>query len=218
MKNELENEGRLWVRNALSDNDLELFEHASNINTSIGNRLEWSLSLTKAVGASSTLNNLARSVLVRAKPVRFISFNKTSDSNWALPWHQDRVIAVKNRSEIEGFRNWSQKSGVWHCEPPVKLLETMVFARVHLDDAEEMNGSLELSIGSHKFGRVASNNIQNIVSKLPREVCKAKRGDVLFVKALMLHKSTVSHSSKLRRALRIDYANFDLPEPLSWKY
>ena len=32
-----------------------------------------------------------------ARPVRVIAFNKTEGNNWTLPWHQDRVVALRER-------------------------------------------------------------------------------------------------------------------------
>lgn len=218
MKQDLEDEGRLWVRGALSEQDLQLFDRVSLGMSNVGRRLEWSDSLSKAIEASSRLNYLAQSVMTGAKPVRFVSFNKTSKMNWALPWHQDRVIAVKEKEGHEGFINWSNKSGVWHCEPPIDILENMVFARVHLDAATKANGCLELAIGSHKYGKILSKDTNAIVSKLPKETCIAERGDILFAKVLTLHRSIGSTSMSPRRALRIDYSNHNLPEPLKWAY
>ena len=52
----------------------------------------------------------------------------------------------------------------------------------------------------------------------PVEICDARRGDLLFVKALALHRSSSSSapSGGHRRALRIDYSSEELPFPLEW--
>jgi len=218
MRQVLETDGRVWLRNALNEQDLELLENNSNYTNKVGRRVQWSQSLCEAIGTSSKLGELAQCLMLEAKPVRLVSFNKTLDVNWALPWHQDRVIAVTDKADIEGYNNWTQKTGIWHCEPPIKILKKMIFARVHLDDSDANNGCLELSLGSHKFGIVKSDNIKSIVEKLPAETCVAKRGDVLFVKALTLHRSKLSTSALQRRAFRVDYANMDLEPPLKWAY
>ena len=44
-----------------------------------------------------------------AFPVRAILFNKTDATNWALPWHQDRTIAVTAREDTPGFGPWTVK-------------------------------------------------------------------------------------------------------------
>ena len=218
MEQVLEDEGRLWVREALNQHDLNLLTKISKTEAVAGNRLEWSDTLAEAAGISSKLNDLAKTVLPNAKPVRFVSFNKTSSVNWALPLHQDRVIVVNDRVDLKGFKNWSQKAGLWHCEPPTEILGKMVFARVHLDDSDEKNGCLEVSVGSHKYGKIIAADIERTVAELPKEACIAKRGDILFVKALTLHRSHASCSQSPRRALRVDYSNHDLPHPLAWQY
>ncbi len=37
-----------------------------------------------------------------ARPARVLFFDKTPESNWAVPWHQDRTIAVKQRIDTDG--------------------------------------------------------------------------------------------------------------------
>ena len=135
-----------------------------------------------------------------------------------MPWHQDRVIAVKEKHDIEGFGAWTKKAGVWHTEPPIKILENMVFIRIHLDDCSAQNGALELALGSHKYGRIRSEDAVGIVQKLPQDICDAQRGDVLIAKALTLHRSYKSTSLSRRRALRIDYCSAALPQPLDWGF
>ena len=45
-----------------------------------------------------------------AKVVRAIFFDKTAEANWKVPWHQDLTIAVKEKSETEGFAAWTHKA------------------------------------------------------------------------------------------------------------
>jgi hypothetical protein len=67
------------------------------------------------------------------RPVRAILFDKTPETNWALGWHQDRTIAVKQRMAVDGFEIWCVKGGMLHVEPPFELLSGMVTLRVHID-------------------------------------------------------------------------------------
>lgn len=46
-----------------------------------------------------------------ARPVRAILFDKTASANWSLAWHQDRVVAGRERREVEGFGPWTRKHG-----------------------------------------------------------------------------------------------------------
>lgn len=218
MQQELETKSRVWIRDALKQTELKYFEEALKSDAGLGGRLGWSEALRRATKGSSKLHNLISEAMRDPKPVRFVTFNKTLKTNWSLPWHQDRVIAVKEKSEVNGFSNWSRKAGIWHCEPPVDILEKMVFARVYLDSVDEADGGLEIALGSHKLGKILSEDIGRILDDLPKEKCVAKRGDILLVKALTLHRSSISHSVSNRRVMRVDYTNCTLPAPLEWKY
>jgi ectoine hydroxylase-related dioxygenase (phytanoyl-CoA dioxygenase family) len=170
--------------------------------------------------ALTPVNGLASQLLPGAIPVRVVAFNKSETDNWALPWHQDRVIAVKERTDVPGFSNWTRKAGVWHVEPPIALLERMIFARVHLDAATPDNGALELACGTHVLGRVADVDVSRHLAENGHEpeLCLARRGDILFAAALTLHRSRASRSAAGRRAVRIDYSADQLPTPLEWEF
>jgi ectoine hydroxylase-related dioxygenase (phytanoyl-CoA dioxygenase family) len=152
-----------------------------------------------------------------AEPVRIVSFNKSSTANWAVPWHQDRVIALAECIETPGYSNWVEKDQVWHCEPPIGLLQSLIFIRIHFDACDEKNGALEIALGSHKKGHVDARLAKDVAESHEVEVCCADQGDVLIVKALTLHRSSSSQTEGSRRALRVDYARrSDLDPRLSW--
>lgn len=46
-----------------------------------------------------------------ARPVHAILFDKTAERNWALGWHQDRTIVVRERVEADGFGPWTSSPG-----------------------------------------------------------------------------------------------------------
>jgi phytanoyl-CoA dioxygenase PhyH len=150
------------------------------------------------------------------RPVRVVAFEKTEQSNWSLPWHQDRVIAVREKHEVAGFSTWSRKGDVWHCEPPLPYLDRMMFARLHIDAANETNGGLELALGTHKLGRVSAAEAHSRAQQAICEMCVAEAGDVLLAKALTLHRSQSSSVTRQRRAIRIDFSADHLPPPLQW--
>lgn len=133
-----------------------------------------------------------------------------------MPWHQDRVVALRERVETPGFENWTNKAGIWRAEPPIEVLERMLFARVHLDPADGENGALQLALGTHARGRIAAADAEAVAEAARIETCVAARGDVLFAKALILHRSSPSRTSAARRAVRIDYCADGLPAPLRW--
>ena len=168
------------------------------------------------ISIGSTLGDLSQKLISGAMPVRLVAFNKSEDSNWSVPWHQDRVIAVENKHKLKSFQNWTKQGSYWHAEPPERLLQEMMFARIHFDRADEGNGAMELSVGSHRLGKVAAHHAKEEAERRSIEVCHASRGDVLFVKALTLHRSGRARDVSRRRALRIDYAASTLPPPLKW--
>lgn len=204
----LEQEGRVWFRRSLSESDLQSLDDACAIGVKPGERLR---SLQ-----SDVVDGLAAQLVPGARAVRMIAFNKTEANNWTLPWHQDRVVALLNRIEMPGFSNWTNKVGIWHAEPPIGLLEHMVFARVHLDDTNDKNGCLQLAVGTHRLGKISADDAGIIAKTASIEDCVAQRGDVLFAKALILHRSSPSRTSASRRAIRIDYCAENLPPPLQW--
>ena len=208
MRSSLEAEGRSWRCAALDEPTLRALDAACDTGAAPGRRLllEPPLALTA----------LAREILPGAQPVRIVAFNKSDAENWTLPWHQDRVIALHARADAPGFANWTNKAGIWHAEPPIELLERMIFARIHLDPADTENGCLQLALGTHARGKIASGDAEAVAATAPIENCVAARGDVLFAKALILHRSSPSRVSAGRRAIRIDYCAETLPAPLQW--
>jgi len=211
-------DGFIWFRNALSEDQISDLEAELEFGRRPGYRPVASASLLAKVGCRSPLGKLGSRLMPNVRPVRFVAFNKSPEANWTVPWHQDRVIAVKARAHLDGYSGWSQREGLWHVEPPLPVLETMIFARVHFDRNDHTNGAMEIAAGSHREGRVSQSNASDVSKNYQSVLCKAERGDVVFIKALTLHRSIASKSPESRRALRIDFANQELPAPLEWAF
>ena len=169
------------------------------------------------MAALANITKGVQSVLPKATPVRLVAFNKSNKKNWAVSWHQDRIISVFKKENVRGYSNWSRKAGLWHCEPPPPILKNMLAIRIHLDDADAQTGALEILKGSHKFGRVTADQINNIAHNCEPITCSAKTGDILIMKMLTLHRSKPSMRDAPRRAIRIDYSAVELPPPLQWE-
>lgn len=150
------------------------------------------------------------------RPVRVLAFDKTPDANWHLPWHQDRVIAVKRRVELEGFGTWTVKGGLPHVEAPASLLVTMFNLRLHLDDCDAGNGALKILPGTHRLGRLSDAEVKMAAAKGRAILCEVKAGGLLVMKALALHASDASISHRRRRVLHVDYCWGELPKELDW--
>jgi hypothetical protein len=163
------------------------------------------------------LGDIAAFFAARAmKPVRVLFFDKTVETNWAVPWHQDRTIAVRERVDTPGFGAWNLKEGVIHVEPPVSLLENMLTLRLFLDDCDASNGPLEIACNTHNIGRIPSQNAPAVARGSRRFVALGKAGDVLAMRLLCLHKSDRAAEPSRRRVLHVDYAGADLAAPLHW--
>jgi hypothetical protein len=160
---------------------------------------------------------VANSVMDGApRPVRAILFDKTPAMNWALGWHQDRAIAVRERAEVEGFRSWTRKHGAVHVEPPFEVLADMVTLRVHLDPVSATNAPLIIAPGSHRLGRIPEHEMQRVVEACGVAVCLAEPGDIWVYATPILHASERAKEPARRRVLQIDYARRDLPGDLQW--
>ena len=149
-------------------------------------------------------------------PVRAIYFDKSPESNWLVPWHQDFSLALRASAEVPGFGPWSTKDGIPHVQPPIELLEQMLTVRLHLDAADESNGALRVLPGSHQLGRVSAERIQQLRAERLEFLCTVSAGDALLMRPLLLHASSRSTSAKHRRVLHIEYAAFTLPGGLNW--
>ena len=140
LRNEFEKNGRVWLRNAISEEDLLNLDEAAILEAKAGERVKTSSALRAALTNQGSMMKAIATLDPAAKPVRVVAFNKTPTTNWGVPWHQDRVISVARRHNVDGYSKWTRKSDVWHCEPPQQVLDEMLFVRVHLDDTDQSGG------------------------------------------------------------------------------
>src|SRR5687768_8158957 len=67
--------------------------------------------LAPLLAGDGPLGSIAGKALGKAaRPVRAVLFDKFPANNWALGWHQDRTISVKERREVAGFGPWTKKA------------------------------------------------------------------------------------------------------------
>jgi len=146
--------------------------------------------------------------------VRILFFDKPPRQTWALPWHKDLTIAVRdNRLPTQHFRHPTRKAGVPHVEAPLSILQAMLTARIHLDDATEDNGPLKVVPGSHRTGKALTLDLTPPVRLL------ANGGDVLLMRPLLVHCSGKSHPDTMRhrRILHLEFAAAaELPDGYAW--
>ncbi len=146
--------------------------------------------------------------------VRVLYFDKPPGQTWALPWHKDLVIAVRdNRLPSTHFARPTRKAGVPHVEAPLAVLRGMLTARLHLDDATPANGPLQVIPGSHRTGKELTLDLA------PPHTVYARKGDVLLMRPLLAHCSgkSLPNCPAHRRVLHLEFASTrELPDGYEW--
>ena len=182
-----------------------------------GIRLHGLESLRRLLDADGEIGSLAVATLGRpASPVRALLFDKSLRSNWALGWHQDRTIAVRERAEATGYGPWSVKRGLNHVEPPFEIIAAMITLRIHLDDTPADNAPLLIVPGSHRLGRIPEGCIAEVVARTEPQACLAAAGDVWTYSTPIVHASGRSSGHRHRRVVQVDYSSAVLPDGLDW--
>jgi hypothetical protein len=149
------------------------------------------------------------------RPVRAILFDKSSEANWTLGWHQDRTIAVQARAEVPGFGPWSIKQGMVHVEPPFAVIEALRTVRIHLDPVPADNAPLLIAPGSHRMGRIAEKDMAAAVERCGT-ACLANAGDIWLYATPIVHASAASQVEQSRHVLQVDFSPSPLPGGLEW--
>ena len=101
--------------------------------------------------------------LIRAKPirdalaavlgpdagvVRGLYFDKPPGRSWALPWHKDLSLAVREHRASPLYTKPTVKAGVPHVIAPHAVLDRMLTVRIHLDDMTPANGPLRAALAA----------------------------------------------------------------------
>ena len=181
-----------------------------------GTRLRGIPALSALLTSGPILGIVAGRLGEAAHPVRAILFDKTPMTNWALGWHQDRTIVVRERRDTPGFGPWTIKAGLQHVEPPFAIIEAMVTLRIHLDDVPADNAPLVIAPGSHRLGKVAERDVDAAVARCGTRTCLASRGDVWVYATPILHASAASTFASHRRVVQVDFSAAALPGGLDW--
>ena len=135
--------------------------------------------------------------------VRVLFFDKPPQQTWALGWHKDLTIAVRdNRLPSQHFVKPTCKAGVAHVEAPEEVLRSMLAVRLHLDAATEENGPLRVIPGSHRTGK------RLVLGDIAPVTVLTGRGAALLMRPLLAHSSGRSHpdTPQHRRVLHLEFA------------
>ena len=175
--------------------------------------LEWCALLAERLANEPRIR---RFLPVSARAVQCTLFAKTAESNWLVSLHQDLSIPVAERIESAACSGWSQKQGGTFVQPPASVLESIVVIRLHLDDCDEGNGALRVVPGSHRLGRLSSDEAHREREARGERVVSVLRGGVMIMRPLLLHASSKSSVASPRRVLHFVYGPAALPEGLRW--
>jgi hypothetical protein len=184
-----------------------------------GRDLLWRVSEVSGLAQSAEILSLIQGILgPMAFPVRGLFFDKTLNTNWNLPWHQDLTVAVSARRDVPGFGPWTRKAGIPHAHAPSGFLERMVTIRVHLDDSGPGDGPLRVLPGSHLEGKLSGPALAAWLSRAGAVAvdCNVKAGGAVIMRPLLVHASASRTSPGHRRVIHLEYAAENLPGGLEW--
>ena len=140
-------------------------------------------------------------------PYKSIYFNKTGDTNWLVPWHQDRALPLRRQFDLEDWGPWSIKDGVRFALAPAWALNRVIALRLHIDDSTASNGPLRLIPGSHALGVLDQKEVVNIAARSSIHTCIVSKGGVIAMRPLTIHASSKSVDGRPRRVLHFEYVD-----------
>ena len=143
-------------------------------------------------------------------------FDKNTEANWLVAWHQDISIPVRQKLVLDSWTGWSRKDGVLYAQPPPTILSKLVTLRINIDDCEDDNGPLRLRVGSHHLGRLPQSEIATSIDGHNEQAITGVRGSGLLMRPLLVHASSKATSPARRRVLHLEFANFALPGGMDW--
>jgi ectoine hydroxylase-related dioxygenase (phytanoyl-CoA dioxygenase family) len=172
---------------------------------------------TKAALRASAVRDVVPAVLgPEAFCVRALFLDKTPRANWKVPWHQDATIVVKDRAEVTGFGPWTMKAGLQHVAAPPGTLSAMLTLRLHLDDCDESKGAMRVVRGSHEYGRLPEDSIEQF-TRYDVTTCVVAKGGLMAIRPLLLRASSAAPVPGSRRVMQLDFCARNLPLPLEWR-
>lgn len=143
-----------------------------------------------------------------------IYFDKPSESNWFVAYHQDLSISVDKKADLKDYTNWTFKKGQYGVQPPIEILKDTITIRIHLDKTDRNNGALKVIPKSHLKGIVRADSTDwNLENEL---ICEVEKGGAMLMKPLTLHASNRTTNGKKRRVIHLEFNKHNLTEPLAW--
>lgn len=148
--------------------------------------------------------------------VRALFFDKTPRANWKVRWHQDTTVVVKERFEVTGFGPWTTKAGMHHVGAPPGTLSAMLSLRLYLDGCDESAGAMRVVPGSHQYGRLPQDSIEQF-TRYDVSTCAVEKGGLIAMRPLLLRASGPATKLGGCRVIHLDFCARKLPAPLEWR-
>lgn len=153
-----------------------------------------------------------------ARPIRAFYLDKNPAENWAIAWHQDTTLAFAEALEVPGFTAWTNKAHFFQAQAPDDLMARILSTRIHLDEAGECQGGLQVLPGTHRLGRLGQGALEDCAARSPAVTIAAPKGSVLLMHPLLVHGSQPAPAPSSRRVLHAEWAAFDPPDGLRWAW
>jgi len=169
----------------------------------------------KAILFNKNFRKVIKSIDKQAFLTKAIYFDKSTNDNWYVNWHQDVPINVLEKKDVDGFKSWTNKQGVVSVCPPEKISKNTFTMRIHLDDVTVKNGALKVIPGSHNK-RLNDEEIKLISNNSIPFLSEVNSGGVQLMKPFLLHASSKTTSQKSRRVLHLEFSSIELPEGLEY--
>ncbi len=144
--------------------------------------------------------------------VNSMYFDKPGRSAWGVAYHQDRQIIVKEKKDVEGFNEWFNEFDLLTVRATNEILQHIFTIRIHIDETNKENGSLQVIESSHKHGIFDP----SLIDKSKEVNCDVPKGGVMIMSPLVMHQSLSSFSDTKRRVIHFDITNVSLPGGLQW--
>jgi ectoine hydroxylase-related dioxygenase (phytanoyl-CoA dioxygenase family) len=141
-----------------------------------------------------------------AVPFRATLFDKSSNANWLVTWHQDTALPVEQRRDMPGWGSWSEKAGILYAHAPASALNEVIALRLHIDDSNADNGPLRVLPGTHRLGVLSDAEVHDCAGRITAVTCCASAGSVVVMRPLTVHASSKARSPCSRRVLHVEYA------------
>jgi hypothetical protein len=140
-----------------------------------------------------------------SRAIQALAFDKTPETNWKVPWHQDLLFPVSPSLHHPDWSPPCAKDGVLYSRPPLPVLEKLAAVRLHLDACPLENGPLRVSPGTHRLGILPGGNASQVAA------ARGEVADLLLFRPLLLHASAAAKSPGHRRVLHLVFDESPVP-------